>query len=367
MSELEGPAVSGIKQRIHESLTGDISFSTFGQYALYGKQGYYTRGRVVFGDPLHFETSASASPAFGITNAGVCIDTYNRLGQPRNFDLVELGPGDGVHAAAVLGHLALVNEAMYNRTQLTLVEISPALAKRQRQALNGHSNVKWLDASTTGKLPFEDDEVRGLVLFNELVDAFPADCLTKHEKVTKELRIALNDSDKFIVRPAPLRPELAELPDARRVFSFSQKPVSLAAHTFMRELGRVMSKGSTTLTYDYGWGSDFATAIMENFRTFGPNVPDSTRKIVPLTKVLHLAGLIDITYGVNFETLQMTGREAGLTTTYFGKQGKFLRQNVFDLAVTDAQRSHPHTSLEQLLVPVTRHKHYRTLMQQKIE
>lgn len=365
MSELEGPAVSGIKQRINESLSGDISFSTFGQYALYGGEGYYTRGRVVFGDPLHFETSASESPAFGITNAEVSIDAYNRLGRPQNFDLVELGPGDGVHAAAVLGHLALVDETLYNCTQLTLVEISPALVERQRQALSGHSNVRWVSSSTAGELPFADGEVRGMVLSSEFVDALPADCLTQRQKVTKELRIALSAAGKLFVRPAPLRPELAELPDAKRVFNFSQKPVSLAAHTFMRELGRVMGKGSTALTYDYGWGSDLATAIMENFRTFGPDVPDSTRKIVPLTRVLHLAGLTDITYGVNFETLQMTGREAGLTTTYFGKQGKFLRRNVFDLAVTDAQRSHPHTSLEQLLVPVTRHKHFRALMQQK--
>ena len=365
MSELVGPAVSGIKQRIHESLTGDISFSTFGEFALYGNQGYYRRGRVAFGDPLHFETSASESPAFGIINAEIGIDTYNCLGRPQNFDLVELGPGDGTQAATILGHLALVNEAMYNRTQLTLVEISPALVKRQRQALEGHSNVRWVKGSSAGELPFEDGEVQGMVLSNEFLDAIPADCLIR-QKTIKELRIALNAASELVVRTAPLRPELAALPDAKRTFSFSRKPVSLAAHTFMRELGRVMGKGSTALTYDYGWASDFAITIMENFRTFGPDVPESTKKIVPLTKVLHLAGLIDITYGVNFETLQMTGREAGLTTTYFGKQGKFLHQNVFDLAVSDAQRSHPHVSLDRLLVPVTRHKNYHTLMQQKV-
>jgi len=75
---------------------GPIPFDRFMEQALYHPEhGYYRRGRTVFGRQGDFYTAEQLQPVFGILIAQAVRALRREMGEPADFQVVELGAGRG--------------------------------------------------------------------------------------------------------------------------------------------------------------------------------------------------------------------------------------------------------------------------------
>jgi SAM-dependent MidA family methyltransferase len=145
---------------------GWISFERYMELALYEPGlGYYSAGARKLGPAGDFVTAPEISPLFGHTLAAQCDEILTTLGAR---DILEVGAGSGVMAADLLEELAH-RDRLPRRYQI--LEVSADLRARQQATLDERlgpavcDRVEWLDELPHG---FE-----GVVLANELLDAFP--------------------------------------------------------------------------------------------------------------------------------------------------------------------------------------------------
>lgn len=148
-----------------DSHAGWISFERYMEMALYEPGlGYYSAGATKLGEAGDFVTAPEISPLFSHCLANQAREVLERLG---GGDILEIGAGSGVMAADVLTELHRIN-ALPDR--YFILEVSADLRERQRARIAEladvvSSRVHWLD-----RWP---DELRGVVLGNEVLDAMP--------------------------------------------------------------------------------------------------------------------------------------------------------------------------------------------------
>ncbi len=160
-----------------------LRYDAFMERALHDpRQGYYARRIREIGRRGDFSTAPALMPGFAESVAAWASAALNATGCR---DLIEIGPGDGTLAAAVLRHFPLWRRL---RLRLHLVERSAPLAALQRERLGRrarwHEHPREALAACGGK---------AVVLSNELVDAFPVRCFRKAEDGWEELYLSLED------------------------------------------------------------------------------------------------------------------------------------------------------------------------------
>jgi NADH dehydrogenase [ubiquinone] 1 alpha subcomplex assembly factor 7 len=128
--------------------------------------GYYMT-RDPFGASGDFVTAPEVSQMFGELVGLWCVDTWQRMGAPAPFRLVELGPGRGTLMADALRAARLV-PAFLDAAQVHLVETSPMLRARQAATLETSGRqVAWHAAVE------EVPDGPAIVVANEFFDALP--------------------------------------------------------------------------------------------------------------------------------------------------------------------------------------------------
>ncbi len=143
-----------------------LTFAEVMEVALYHPTGGYYTAHVELGPAGDFTTAPELHPAFGALLGEFVRRGWGALGSPGHFTVVEQGAGRGVLAHALLTHLATHHPACAHALRYVLVERSSRLQAQQRERLAAvGAEVAWADAVPTG---FE-----GILLSNELVDAFP--------------------------------------------------------------------------------------------------------------------------------------------------------------------------------------------------
>ena len=173
------------------------TFERFMERALYDPEsGYYARRISGVGRRGDFTTAPmmSAAPARAIAGWAV-----KALRETDCRDLIEIGPGEGVLAAAVLARLPW---QVRWTTRLHLVETSAPLAKRQRELLGKravwHATMNDALAACDGK---------AVIYSNELVDAFPVRRFRKAEAGWQEIAVEFdeqNQARELLLPPASL-------------------------------------------------------------------------------------------------------------------------------------------------------------------
>ncbi len=298
-----------LEQEIHAIIRrdGPISVADYMALALgHPEHGYYRKGDP-FGLEGDFITAPEISQVFGELLGLWCAVTWRQMGAPARVKLVELGPGRGTLMADVLRAVATVPRFLA-AAEVHLVETSPALRARQRQAL-GILPVAWHDT-------FAD--VPGgpmLLLANEFFDALPVQQLVRQGGAWRRRRIDIDGTGSglcFVVSSETIAD--ADIPDAMReapdgaVCEICRDGIDLAA-----EIGaRLAAGGGAALIVDYGPARSAAGDSLQAVR--GHRKHD----------VLSAPGDADLTAHVDFESLAAAAQREGAVAHGPVIQGAFL-------------------------------------------
>lgn len=277
--------------------------------------GYYAAGAVKFGDQGDFVTAPELTSLFGRFVARQIAPILKQLDHPK---ILELGPGSGALAAAVLPELQGLG---LSPEEYWLLEPSPDLRQRQEVALaDWEQQARWLD-----RLPAEPFE--GVVIANEVVDALPVARFQVAGDQVLHLGVTWDDGFRWQARPADGVSTLPPLPAmaAGTVGEWCPRLTPwLAAVTAPLRRGLV-------LLMDYGLpGSAY----------YHPDHPHG-RLVCHYRHRRHedpfwWPGLTDISAWVDFSALARAGSAAGLDLGGFTTQAQWLVEGGLDQLLVDA-------------------------------
>ncbi|PWE29443.1 methyltransferase [Maritimibacter sp. 55A14] len=211
---------------------------------LHPDHGYYMRG-----DPLgragDFTTAPEISQMFGEMLGLALAQAWLDQGSPASFTLAELGPGRGTLMADML-RAARPVPGFLDAARIVLVETSPALRARQKEALRDRE-VTWV--SDTAALP-EDAPL--YLVANEFFDALPVRQFIRDGDIWRERCVGLAGEGLGFALSGPVAlPPL----EARRADTAHGEMVTLcpAAGPVMAEIARrIAAQGGAALIVDYG-------------------------------------------------------------------------------------------------------------------
>lgn len=289
--------------------------------------GYYMQGDP-FGAPHaqggDFITAPEISQMFGELIGVWCADTWMRLGRPSPCQLVELGPGRGTLMADALRATRQV-PGLHDALEVKLVEISPALRERQREALGSHA-VTWLD--NVGQLP----EAPLLLIANEFFDALPVRQFEQTAEGWAERVVVLDGDGRLafaLAAPTPANRPLipAGLRDAPQGSVVEVCPAGLNIAAFLGH--RLARQPGAALIIDYGPARPTPGPTLQALRRHRRH------------EVLEAPGTADLTCHVDFASLAQAATVAGCAAHGPVSQGAFLTALGIELRAAQLARSAP--------------------------
>lgn len=309
---------SAVVQRLRAAAGRDgfLRFDRFVEIALYAPgDGYYAHRGLRRGAAGDYYTAPRVHPIFGATVARRIRAEFERLGRPASFRVVEVGAGDGTLARDVRTAWDRFGET----TALDYVRVDPA---PDLDAVDLPDGVRRSTA-VAAEGPFS-----GLVLANELLDAFPFRRLLRRDARWVELGIAVEgatvrwrESDAVDPVPAPALPEAPE---------GTILEIAPAAEAWIREVADSLVAGGLVLL-DYGADQPELIArkpagTLEAVRAHRASVPP-----------LEAPGTSDLSAWVNFTRLRWAARAAGLVERHYRSQAESLGDWGFEAARADAE------------------------------
>ncbi len=297
-----------------QSNGGAISFQDWMQAALYAPNlGYYESERI-FGKEGDFTTAAAMGNWLALGFAETIHKSWQALGQPKDWTLIEQGGGSGDLLAAVL--TALQSYDM-QPTHTYAVEISAQLRDRQSETFS-RAGFEVQSVESLRDIP---PTQHGIMFSNELPDAFPVRAFTFQSGKSVELGVDW-DGQKFVRTDlAPTKLDIAKnIQDKWEAGYISEFNPHLSS--WQQDISNVFEQG-VVLTVDYGYtqkeyyrSTRIGGTLMGHYQH---QVVDDVLKLSP--------GLCDITSHVNFTALKKAGESAGLNSIAYTTQGAWLAES----------------------------------------
>lgn len=265
--------------------------------------GYYTAGAAKLGESGDFTTAPEMTPLFGetLTTAFASLATQGVL---------ELGAGSGALAKSIL--------AVAANYDYRILEVSADLRERQQRALGG-IHAQWLDT-----MP---NEIEGIVLLNEVLDAVPCEVVRFQDSRYEQALVAGNEKGfEFVWRPL-VDGALFELAKHRiaPIEGYTSE-INLEAEALGATLASRLSKSkpAAMCVIDYGFPRrEFYTpsrmrgTLMCHYRHRAHGDP------------LVLPGLQDITSHIDFTAMAEAAVDAGAQVICYSTQAKFFARERF--------------------------------------
>ena len=289
-------------------------------------EGYYTRRAGLIGPKGDFYTAPRLSPVFGELVGKQIAEFWEKLGAPAEFQVVEMGAGQGLLAGDILTYLQRADPALWPALRYIIVEISEPLKLAQRRRLESlPEGAHLLDKVAWHTLAgFRRGEIQGCFVSNELLDAFPVHLLTIQSGQWREIYVTVSDNGEFEEVIGPLSdPALANYFER---LGLSAEPyeegyrteVNLRMLKWLEEVAFGLGQGYI-LTIDYGYPAP---------QRYNPLRRDGTLQCYSQHQV-HAnpyinIGRQDITSHIDFTSLVRRGEELGLQTLGFTRQAPFL-------------------------------------------
>ncbi len=280
---------------------GWLGFDAFMHLALYTPGlGYYANDLrklgLMPGSGSDFVTAPELSPLFGQTLAQ---PVGQALAASGTHELWEFGAGSGALALQLL-------DALGEHVQrYTIVDVSGALKARQQDTLAAYAHkVRWVSAL---------EDMHGVVLGNEVLDAMPVKLLQRTAGVWHERGVAWHNGLVWQDRATDLRPP-TDIAGAHDYLT----EIHSQAEAFVRTVAQHLQRGAAFFI-DYGFTE---AEYYHPQRHMGTVVCHRAHRMDdnPLADV----GLKDITAHVNFTGLALAAQDAGLDVLGYTSQARFL-------------------------------------------
>jgi SAM-dependent MidA family methyltransferase len=315
-----------ITEKITNSPLQKITFAEYMNLVLYHpKYGYYNSDTVNIGTKGDFFTSSSLSSDFGDLLSVQWVEMWEILGKPANFQLVEIGAGEGFLANDILTYLATQNPDFLACLEYIIIEQSPRLITKQKTCLQKWIDqgikISWLDWSK-----INDNSIVGCIFSNELIDAFPVHKLIKKESKIQEIYVTIDSQGNFQEVSGEIStPKINEYLDLVGINLLDsaydegyQTEVNLTALDWLKQVSIKLKQGYL-LTIDYGYPA---------YKYYHPQRSQGTLQCYfkhryHSNPYLNL-GEQDLTTHVNFTGLEIQGKLLGLENIGFTKQALFL-------------------------------------------
>jgi SAM-dependent MidA family methyltransferase len=287
---------------------GWLPFDRYMAMALYAPGlGYYANASRKFGampaSGSDFVTAPEMTPLFGQALAVQVADAFKATGTSEIF---EFGAGSGALAAQLL-------QALGDKVRrYTIVEVSASLRERQRQALAPWGKrVQWADAWP--------DQMRGVVVGNEVLDAMPVKLLIRKAGAWHERGVGMVHGQAagpalgWVDRATALRPPV-EIEGNHDYLT----EIHPQAQAFIRSLAERLVAGAAFFL-DYGFPEHEYYHPQRNMGTVMCH-----RGHLSDPDPLEAPGEKDITAHVDFSGIALAAQEAGLPVLGYTSQGRFL-------------------------------------------
>lgn len=315
--------------------------------------GYYVHNDML-GAEGDFITSPEISQIFGELLGIWCVSEWMAAGKPKEFQLVEFGPGRGSLASDVLRVLKQLKSVVgESAVSVHLVEVSPKLSEVQAQSLTGEDSkaadnendpVYRRGTTKTGHPVYwyrgMEDVPRGFSIYlaHEFFDALPIHKFQKTDKGWREILIDIDpevaNKLRFVLAPSATLASstLLQADEEREHVEVCPEGGVLV----QRLTNRISEDGGAALIADYGHAGD-KTDTFRGFR--GHKLHD----------VLVAPGTADLTADVDFRYLRRITDERVLT---FGPitQQQFLRNMGIDVRLQVLLRTCTDSSTRKQLV-----------------
>lgn len=262
-------------------------FDEFMDEALYGASGFYVRGGRPAARGGDFTTSPELGTLFARCIAGFLDRTWDELGRPDPFVVVEGGAGRGTLCRDLLAHVVACRDAVrYVMVERVDSQRDDALAAIGMSGISGESRVPDDSLARIGVADVPERVVAvadlpvgplvGVVLANELLDNLPFRLLERSETGWQEVHVERAEpamampqveevhgtSEQEIVQPTAGRAAevLRDAPaDAAAMAEAiapdaapgARVPLQLKAAVWVRRALRSLERGRL-LTFDYG-------------------------------------------------------------------------------------------------------------------
>lgn len=292
---------------------GPISVGDYMADALgHPQHGYYI-SQDPFGKDGDFTTSPDISQVFGELIGAWLIESWQAMGAPSLFNLVELGPGRGTLMSDIL-RIGRLRPAFLDAARVFMVETSGRLRVQQQRTLdNTHPALSWVDH-------IEDVPLGPtLIVANEFFDCLPirqfVRTAEKSDEPWRERLVGVNrDGDEARLcftlskQTYPDRPGMPNGSAPEAIYEECE-----AGQKFIEEIApRLKDYKSRMLIIDYGHGR---SAFGDTFQAVRRH-----QAWHPLASPGHA----DITAHVDFAALARTARAQELRVDGPVHQGDFL-------------------------------------------
>ncbi len=343
---------------------GPIPFVRFMEMALYHPEyGYYASPREKIGPQGDFYTSPLVHPIFAKLIAKQIVQMAEAIGSDDPISLIEFGAGDGLLCKNILRFIEEQYPSLFNRLQYLIIEESPSFRTTQQERLLPlySQKVRWEKTMPKGSI--------GIVLSNELMDAFPVHRLRMERQSLQEVYLTW-EGDRFaeILRPLST-PDLLTYwnrLDIQTEKTFDLE-INLRGLDWMREVGQGLAKGFV-LTIDYGYPAEQLYIAARRRGTF----LCYHKHTVNENPYEHI-GEQDMTSHVDFTSLAQVGEEVGLLVVGFTDQTHFLmglgiaqEMQVYADQMEQSEEAKKHfLAMKQLMAPDRMGRTFKVLIQGK--
>ena len=304
---------------------GKIPYSKFMDISVFGPEGYYSSGKARIG--RDFMTNPEVSEYFGATVGNSTKKVWEAMGRPEHFDIVEMGAGNGTLAKDMLVWARETDPAFYEALSYTIVEYGDLIEKQQetisgkrplRAPLTAERNaqdlkkIRWVRGSA---LTVDLHDIEGVIVSNELLDAFPTEIVSKRSGKIRQKYISIENNQWVERWDEPSGEVTAYISDyGIAIDEGKEEPINLLAAQWQKHVDAMVKKGAI-ITLDYG--QDGIGRMSHAVHKYPKRFPDALPEY-------RSPGNIDITTNVNFAVLKQVAERDGLSVAYNGGQTDYL-------------------------------------------
>ncbi len=315
------PAPMDLRERLAAQIaaTGPLSLAQYMTICLHDPQAGYYATRPGLGAAGDFITAPLVSQMFGELIGLWAAATWQAMGSPSPFRLIEMGPGDGTLMADLLRAGRAV-PGFVEAADLWLVEVSAPLRALQAERLP-QASPQWTDS-----LDAVPQGAPMILIANELLDCLPAQQFVRTERGWAERMVGLDAAGELVFGLSGALPPEGRDGEVGAVFETSPAQAALGA-----QIGaRLAAEGGAALLIDYGPGAGEAGG--DTFQALRGH-----EKVDPLA----CPGQADLTFHADFSAVAQAAQAEGAKAAALLTQAEFLRRLGIEARAQALATAHP--------------------------